>query len=75
MKCKGLQIKNYIWNSFNEGIYTFVRIDDKYKWFPIECSEQDIENGNLEVMIDNGYTLSKERIKMIRKLYLKNQRG
>lgn len=48
------------WFSFSNGIHSFSKKTDK-GFTVVECSEEQIYNGDLEFMCENGLTIDKVR--------------
>lgn len=70
MTHKELNIDGWQCIAFDTGIYTFQKLINK-RWYGIECTKEQLENGDFEYMTKHGYTLSKERIRLEKARYLR----
>ena len=57
----------------DDGVVTYCKKDGKY-YSSISCSLEQLENGDLEYMIQQGLTLSEESIKKIQRKYRLNNK-
>ncbi len=55
-------VNGYEYFAHDKGIYSFYKRDEK-GYITIECSKEQLSNGDIEFMTENGMTLGKERIK------------
>lgn len=67
-----LKPNGYSWTHFRDGIYYFSR-KEQTGYSQICCSEEQLTNGDLEFMAENGYTLSNKRVNAIKAKYRKNK--
>ena len=66
----GMVFNGYKWFSHYKGVHRFQkRTNDRYRWMLIECTEEQLYNGDIEFMAENGWTLSKERKREANKSY------
>lgn len=65
----GKIINGYTWFSFEFGIHAFIKNN-----FIIECTENQIYNGDIEFMTENGWTIGKELKKKAITTFKKNQK-
>ena len=69
------KINGYEWFDFDRGIHSFQKKTEK-GWLLIECSEEQLHDGDIEFMTLHGWTLSKERKrKIIKKFELNNKQN
>ena len=66
-------LSGFKWNGFCYGIHLFSKLVEGSSWkkWGIECTEEDIENNNIEYMCKNGWTTSKDEIKKVQRKYKK----
>ena len=66
-------LSGFKWNGFCYGIHLFTKLVEGSSWkkWAIECTEEDIENNNIEYMCKNGWTTSKDEIKKVQRKYKK----
>jgi len=58
----GLEFNGYKWFSHHKGVHSFQkRSDDGHRWMLIQCTEDQLSNGDADFMTKNGWTLSKEQ--------------
>lgn len=68
----GMEINGYRWFSHNKGVHSFQRrTTDGYRWELVQCTEEQLHNGDIEFMTEHGWTLSKEQIRDTYKLFKK----
>lgn len=70
VKYSGLTFNGFVWFNHYQGVHSFQKkSDDGYKWELIQCTEEQLTNGDIEFMTQNGLTLSKEKQKQAHKKY------
>jgi len=68
----GLTINGFVWFFHEKGVHSFQKkIDDGHKWEWIQCTEEQMHNGDIELMTQHGLTLSQHKIKQAHKQYEK----
>jgi len=66
----GMEFNGYRWFNHYKGVHSFQkRTNDGYRWMLVECTEEQLYNGDIEFMTKHGWTLSKERKRETNKLY------
>lgn len=72
-----MRFSGFRWAFFEKGIYTFTKESStqKGKTVVVECSEEQLSNGDIEFMCENGLTLGDERKAEEIAKYLTQQRG
>ena len=68
---KSKDLNGFNWWGFIEGVHYFSKQED-VGFAEICCSEEQLDNGDIEFMCENGLTLSDERRRRIEKEYIKN---
>jgi len=53
---KRVNINGYKWIYFEKGLYAFQRYDQGKGYSLIRCSEEQLFNGDIEFMTENGWT-------------------
>jgi hypothetical protein len=69
---KNLSFNGYTCFCHSHGIYSFKKKDNGGYW-EIECTEEQLSNGDIEFMTENGITLSAERKRNEVRKYLRRQ--
>ena len=69
---KNLSFNGYTCYYHHNGIYSFQKKVDK-GYSQIECTEEQLTNGDIEFMTLHGWTLSSERRRNEIRKYLKKQ--
>ena len=60
-KYAGMEFNGYKWFYHYKGVHSFQkRTSDGYKWMLIECTEEQLYNGDIEFMTEHGLTISEE---------------
>ena len=69
----GLEFNGYRWFSHYKGVHSFQkRSDDGHRWMLVQCSEDQLYNGDILIMTEHGWTLSKEMQHKVHRWYEKN---
>lgn len=63
-------LNGFRWWGFIDGIHNFSN-KEVDGWINIECTDDNIENGDIEFMCEKGLTLSSKSVEKIQKKYLK----
>ena len=72
---EGYEVNGYKWISHYKGVHSFQRkSEDGYRWCLIQCTQEQLKNGDIEFMTEYGWTLSKERIRQTHRNYDNNRR-
>lgn len=68
-----MRFSGFRWAYFENGIYTFTKDSptEKGKTLVVECSEEQLSNGDIEFMCEHGLSLGEERKADIIAEYLK----
>jgi len=69
----GLIINEYHWFSHYRGVHAFQKQQSDGKFCEIECTEEQLHNGDIEFMTLHGLTISKDRKRRTEQKYLITQ--
>mgnify|MGYP001227059444 FL=1 len=58
----------------DDGVVTYSKKEESGYYSSISCSLEQLENGDLEYMVQQGLTLSEESIKKIQRKYRLNNK-
>ena len=53
---KGTQVNGFRWAYKNGSLHAFTKQNEAGQWILILCNDEDITNGNLQFMTQNGLT-------------------
>ncbi len=71
MNNNGLIINGYEWFAFDRGVHSFQKRVGK--WYSlVECSEDQLHNGDIDFMTKHNYTLSRSQKKYINLKFKRN---
>lgn len=71
---KNLSFNGFQWFSFNNGIHSFSKKSPK-GFMHIQCSDDQLHNGDIEYMAEHELSLGAERIKAIKKKFQASQKS
>ena len=66
----GKEVNGFRWFSHYKGVHDFTkRSEGSYSYAHIQCTEDQLTNGDIEFMTEHGWTLSKEKVKEAHRKY------
>lgn len=68
-KYLGMEINGFKWIHHYKGVHSFQKEVEPNLFCLVECSEDQLTNGDIQIMTEKGLTLSSERKRKIRSKY------
>lgn len=69
----GMEFNGYKWANHYKGVHSFQKqTEDGRGWMLVECTEEQLSNGDAEFMTKHGWTLNNEMKRKANKKYDKS---